>query len=74
VDNQLIDGIGYFDDAIYKAQQMAGISDARVISYSPPVTFRSMMGLQGKSPINIETEILEKLAAPRILYLWDGKR
>ncbi|MHC4836447.1 MAG: signal peptide peptidase SppA [Planctomycetota bacterium] len=74
VDNQLIDGIGYFDDAIYKAQQMAGISDAKVISYSPPVTFRSMMGLQGKSPINIETEILEKLAAPRILYLWDGKR
>ena len=74
VDNKLVDEIGYFDDAVNKAQKMANISDARVVTYEQLFSFWSMMGAQSKGSINIESEILEKLAAPRILYLWDGKK
>jgi protease-4 len=74
VDNKLIDSVGYFDHAVYKAQQMANISNARVVTYEELFSFWSIMGAQSKSKINLETEILEKLAAPKILYLWDGKR
>jgi protease-4 len=74
VENKLIDSVGYFDHAVSKAEQMANISDARVVTYEELFSFWSLMGAQSKAKINLEAEILEKLAAPRILYLWDGKR
>ncbi|MHC5184465.1 MAG: S49 family peptidase [Planctomycetota bacterium] len=74
VDNQLVDALGYFDDAVIKAQEMANISDARVVTYEELFSFWSIMGAQSKTTIDLETQILEKLAAPRILYLWDGKK
>lgn len=73
LDNKLIDAIGYFDDAVVMAQEMANISGAKVVGYEQEFSLFSLMGAQSKSKINIESEILEKLAAPRILYLWDGK-
>ena len=73
VDNKLIDELGYLDDAICKAKQMANIANARVVTYEEVFSFWSMMGAQSKTKINLEAEILEKLAAPRVLYLWDGK-
>jgi protease-4 len=74
LDEQLIDGIGYFDDAVHKAQEMANISNAKVVTYEELFSFWSIMGAQSKMTLNLETQILEKLAAPRILYLWDGKK
>ncbi|MHC5142304.1 MAG: hypothetical protein ACYSOY_01735, partial [Planctomycetota bacterium] len=74
VDNKLVDGVGYFDDAVKKAEQMANISDARVVTYEELFSFWSIMGAQSKAKIDLEAQILEKLAAPRILYLWDGKK
>lgn len=74
LENKLIDAIGYFEQAVGKAQDMAGITDARVVSYEEEFSLFSMLGAQSKTKINLETEILEKLAAPRLLYLWDGKR
>ena len=74
VDNKLIDSVGYFDHAVSKAEQMASITNARVVTYEELFSFWSLMGAQSKSKIDLETQILEKLAAPQILYLWDGKR
>jgi len=74
VDNKLIDDIGYFEDAIYRAEQMAGIAHAKIVCYEMPVTLRSMMGFQAQSPINIDADLLDKVAAPRLLYLWDGRK
>lgn len=74
LDVKLIDAIGYIDDAVYQTEQMAGISGAKVVSYKQDLSLFSILGVQSQSKINIEAEILEKLAAPRILYLWDGKR
>ena len=74
LDNKLIDALGYLEDAKYKAEQMAQISNAELVTYEELFSFWSLMGAQSKTKINLETEILEKLAAPRILYLWDGKK
>jgi protease-4 len=74
MENKLIDSVGYFDHAVAKAEQMANISDAKVVTYEELFSFWSLMGAQSKTKINLETEILEKIAAPRILYLWDGKK
>ena len=73
VDNKLIDEIGYLEDAVRRTMQMARVADAKVVTYEELFSFWSMLGAQSKSKINLETEILEKIAAPRILYLWDGK-
>ena len=74
LDKNLIDDVGYLDDAVAKAMQMANLPDAQVVEYNVVFSFWSMMGAQTKSQINIEAEVLEKIAAPRLLYLWDGKR
>lgn len=74
VDNKLIDTLGYFDQAVNRAEEMAQISNAKVVSYEEVFSFWSLMGAQSKSKLNLESEVLEKLAAPRLLYLWDGKR
>jgi protease-4 len=74
LEKKLIDEIGYMDDAITKAKLMTGLADVQVVEYNVIFSFWSMMGAQSQKSINIEAEILEKIAAPRILYLWDGKR
>ena len=53
---------------------MAQITNAKVVSYDEVFSFWSVMGAQSKGAINIESEVLEKIAAPRVLYLWDGKK
>lgn len=74
VEEKLIDAVGYFNDAVYMAKQMAQISDARIVSYEELFSFWSIMGAQSKSKIDLDTMLLEKLAAPQLLYLWDGKK
>ncbi|MHC5121608.1 MAG: S49 family peptidase, partial [Planctomycetota bacterium] len=54
VDNKLVDGVGYFDDAVNKAEQMANISDARVVTYEELFSFWSIMGAQSKAKIDLE--------------------
>lgn len=74
-DNKLIDGIGYLDDAVDRIQEMAGISGAQVVEYEEVFSVWNMLGAEAKAKkqFSIETELLEKVAAPRILYLWDGR-
>ena len=74
VDNKLIDEIGYFDDAVAKAEDMAQMSGAKVVEYEELFSVWNVLGAQSKTKINLETEILEHVAAPRLLYLWDGKK
>ena len=73
LEKKLIDEIGYFDDAVAKAEQMAQVSDAQVVEYEELFSVWNILGVQSKTKINFETEILERIAAPRLLYLWDGK-
>lgn len=73
LEKKLIDKIGYIDDAVTMAQQMADISDASVVQYEELFSFWSLLGAQSQKQIGLDTQLLEKLAAPKLLYLWDGK-
>ncbi len=74
MDKGLIDEVGYFDAAVTKIEEMAHLSNARIVEYNQKFSVWSIMGAQSKKgTINIESELLDKLAAPRLLYLWDGK-
>ena len=74
-DNNLIDEIGYLDDAVARVQKMANISGAQVVEYEEVFSVWNMLGAEAKAhkQFDIESELLEKIAAPRILYLWDGR-
>ncbi|MBN2511313.1 MAG: signal peptide peptidase SppA [Sedimentisphaerales bacterium] len=67
----LIDDTGYFEEAVDKAKQMAGISNARVVEFERRTTWMDVLGAQNRQSL-IDTKILEKLAIPQLMYIWDG--
>ena len=73
LDRKLIDEIGYFDDAVNRIQQMAQISNAQVIEYYERFSLWYLLNAKAEPKIDLESQILEYLAGPRLLYLWDGK-
>jgi protease-4 len=69
-----VDGLGYFDDAIDKAEELASIKRARVIRYMQPFSlrnlFRFMGGSNDKAKIQIELTPNElKLQTGRMYFL-----
>lgn len=68
----LIDEIGYFEDAVSMAEQMAGISNARVVEFERQSSWMDMLGAESRQSV-IDTKLLEKLAIPQLMYLWDGR-
>ncbi len=69
----LVDEIGYLDDAVKKVKELAGLGQARVITYDKPVSlFGGLLGAKSKPP---EGQInLDHLpgATARIWYLTPG--
>lgn len=65
----LIDGLGYFDDAVAKAQELAGIEDAQLIRYLLPFNFRNLFRFGGAArPVKFEVQL-----SPHDLRLEPGK-
>ena len=72
LEKNLIDEVGYLDEAIALAESLAGIEDAQVIEYERPFTFNMLLGLQSKSIWKMDTDALRKMAVPKLMYLWDA--
>jgi len=64
-----IDGIGYFDDAVEKAKELANIQKAKVIRYTPPFSLRNLLRFLGS---NDRTKI-ELQLSPTRFKLESGK-
>lgn len=71
LEKQLIDQIGYFDEAIALAETLADIENAEVIEYAQPFSLSSILTSQSRSLWNIERNLLERLSIPQLFYLWD---
>ncbi len=71
LEKQLIDQIGYFDEAIALAESLADIEDAEVIEYAQPFSLSSILTSQSCSLWNIERNLLQRLSIPQLFYLWD---
>jgi protease-4 len=69
----LIDRIGYLDDAIVVARQLAGLDEAQVITYNRPRTLmESLLGIESDPPqIDMKIENIPG-ATSRLWYLTPG--
>ncbi len=72
----LVDQIGYLDDALTTAKQVAGLTDARVVIYARPGSYKQNIysQLQGESSIEalarLDVMSLVRGGTPQFLYLW----
>jgi protease-4 len=73
LDAGFVDGLGYFEDAIDKAEELAKIKKARVVRYVAPFSLRNLfryMGKSDKTKIQIElTPNQFKLQAGKLYFL-----
>jgi len=67
---KLVDRIGYFDDAVERAKQLAGIDEARVVEYSRPFSFMGLFGAEAKSILKLDPSTIYELSTPQVMYLW----
>ena len=71
LDEEMIDGICYFEDALETILSMAGISDAQVVEYQRPLSLMSLLGYQNKRGFKLDKKTLYELMLPEALYLCD---
>lgn len=73
LDAGFVDGLGYFDDAIDKAEELAKIKKAKVIRYVEPFSIRNLFRFMGKNDqakIQIELSPTQlKLQAGKMYFL-----
>jgi protease-4 len=72
LDKQLIDKVGYIDEAIAVAESLAGIEDAHVFEYERPFSFTTLLTAQTKNVWEIDTNALREMTVPQLMYLWDA--
>ena len=75
LDRGLVDKIGFLEDAIKRAAELAGVSaaDVRCVKYEKPRSFvNELLGVDTVAPAGytLDAASLLDLAAPRAYYLW----
>jgi protease-4 len=73
-DENLIDEIGYLDEAIEQAKSLAGIEKAQVVEYRKPFSFADFLRSQSMNILRIDKTTLYELSTPQLLYLWTYQR
>ncbi len=67
---KLIDEIGYFDNAVDKAKELARLKKAQVIEYVRPFSFAGLFGSEAKSIFKLDRNTIYELSTPQVMYLW----
>jgi len=73
-DEKLIDEVGYLEDAVKLAEELAGITGARVVEYTRVFSLSTLFGAEAKKTKlwEIDRSTLHELTTPRLMYLWDA--
>ena len=71
MDEHLIDGVGYIEEAISVAEKLASISGAEVVEYKKPFSFANLMSAESRFGFSIDRDSLQELTVPRLEYLWN---
>ena len=72
LDAQLIDDIGYLDDAIERTKKEIGIKEARIITYHRPNTYKNNIYAQTSfSVFNFGDSDFMSYLPVRFMYLWN---
>ncbi len=72
LDEKLIDGIGYLDDAIKEVTALAGIDKAQVVQYRKPFSLAGLLSYSRWGMMKFDKETLYELSTPEIMYLWSA--
>ena len=70
LERDLIDHIGYLDEAIKLVKTLSGIENARVVEYSRPFSLSGILGAQRQSLLKLDRTTLYELNTPELMYLW----
>ena len=80
LDNQLIDQIGYIEDAMAKARELASITEASVFTYDREPNLADILGIGAYLPgvvgshsvleLKVDLEALQSLQTPTLMYVW----
>src|SRR5437762_11249915 len=57
IENKLIDGVGEFDDAFRKANELGNAPEAKVVKYGPPFTLSRFLRIFGEADSKIELQL-----------------
>ncbi|MCH2172258.1 signal peptide peptidase SppA [Myxococcota bacterium] len=71
--NGLIDGIGYLEEAVERAEKRAHLTESRVVTYHRPREYRDNLYTHSGIPTTIELDWLPDglpTEGPSLLYLW----
>lgn len=72
VQNGLIDGVGYFVDAVAYVKERAGIENAMVVEYQRPFHLGDFLTGAENSMNILNRDKLHEMYTPELMYLWNG--
>jgi len=74
LDTGLIDQIGFFEDAVMKAKDLAGLAEARVVEYRRQVSLFDVLAMssEGGKPgvLRVTPDVVNSWSTPQVLMLW----
>jgi len=70
LEENLIDQVGYLDEAIDSAKELAGLERARVVEYQKPFSLGKWLAYETKTSFTINRNTLLELVSPQLLYFW----
>jgi protease-4 len=70
LEENLIDQVGYLDEAIDSAKELARLEKARVVEYQKPFSLGRWLASGTKTSLTINRNTLLELASPQLLYFW----
>ena len=73
LEHQLVDGIGYREDALAEIRKRAKLGKAKLIRYRAPVPslLDALSGSAGAP--QVAPNLLDQVTGPRLLVLWRGR-
>jgi protease-4 len=70
LEEKMVDELGYFNDAVTKAKELANLYDAQVVEYRRPFSFASIFGAETNAIFKLDKNKLYELSTPQVMYLW----
>ncbi len=78
---KLIDRIGYFDDALEKTKELAGVEDPHIIKYAKRFEDFGILSslLEGRSTFGLDEahsllqSMIDMDVTPKVMAIWDGR-
>jgi ClpP class serine protease len=66
----MIDELGYFEDVVTKAMELAHLDKAQVVEYTRPFSFANFLSAKTEGIFKLDKSTIYELSTPDVMYLW----